>query len=185
MIFLIKIIYTTVANMVSGKKHLPVLAAAEVIDRVIKKMDSNEILINVYSDLSKAFDTLDHNFLLHKLDYYGGTWLALLKSYLFERKQFVKFNGVKSSIVNITTGDPQGSILGPLLFIIYTNDLSNACDILVGPDGSFASTGACNLEVPGSNPVRAGYLSSWLCIYNALNCSKAWSVKCCLRYCAL
>ena len=82
-------------------------------------------------DLSKAFDTLDHNILLHKLRHYGirGTCLALLKSYLSERKQFVEFNGVKFSLANITTGVPQGSILGPLLFIIYTNDISNACDI--------------------------------------------------------
>ena len=113
------------------EKHSTGLAAAEVIDRVIKKMDSNTIPINVYLDLSKAFDTLDHNILLHKLRHYGirGTCLALLKSYLSERKQFVEFNGVKSSQANITTGVPQGSILGPLLFIIYTNDISNACDI--------------------------------------------------------
>ena len=70
------------------KKHLTELAAAEVIDRVILKMDRNEIPINVYLDLSKAFDTLDHNNLLHKLHHYGirGTCLALLKSYLSERK---------------------------------------------------------------------------------------------------
>ena len=48
--------------------------------------------------------------------------------------------------------------------------------VQAGPDGSFVSTGACNLEVPGSNPGRAGYLSSWLCIYSASNCPKAWSV---------
>ena len=76
------------------------LAAAEVIDRVIEKMDSNNIPINVYLDLSKAFDTLDHTILLHKVSHYGirGTCLALLKSYLSERKQFVEFNGVKSSL---------------------------------------------------------------------------------------
>ena len=94
-------------------------------------MDSNEIPINVYLDLSKTFDTLDYNISLHKLRHYGirGTCLALLKSYLSERKQFVEFKGVKSSLANITTGVPRGSILGPLLFIIYTNDISNACDI--------------------------------------------------------
>ena len=70
------------------KKHSTELAAAEVIDRVILKMDHNEIPINVYLDLSKAFDTLDHKNLLHKLHHYGirGTCVALLKSYLSERK---------------------------------------------------------------------------------------------------
>ena len=66
------------------EKHSTEIAAAEVIDRVIEKMDSNEIPINVYLDLSKAFDTLDHNILLHKLRHcrIRGTCLALLKSYL-------------------------------------------------------------------------------------------------------
>ena len=53
-----------------------------------------------------------------------------------------------------------------------------------GPDGSFVSTGACNLRVPGSNPGLNGYLSSWMCIYSATNCSKAWGVHCFLWYCA-
>ena len=54
-----------------------------------------------------------------------------------------------------------------------------------GPDGSFVSTRACNLRVPGANPGRDGYLSSRLCINSALNCSKAWSVQYCLWHCAL
>ena len=57
--------------------------------------------------------------------------------------------------------------------------------IWAGPDGSFVSTGTCNLEEPGSNPGRDGYLSSWLCICSAPNCSKAWGVQGCLWYCAL
>ena len=52
--------------------------------------------------------------------------------------------------------------------------------LVAGPDGSFVSTGACNLEVPSSNPGRAWYLSSWLCIYSAPNCLKTWNVQCCL-----
>ena len=94
------------------EKHSTELAAAEVIDRVIKKMDSNEIPINVYL----AFDTLNHNILLHKLRHYGirGNCLALLKSYLSKRKQFVEFNGVKSSLENIT--NPR---LNPRPFVIH------------------------------------------------------------------
>ena len=50
--------------------------------------------------------------------------------------------------------------------------------VVAGPDGSFVSTGACNLGVPGSNPGRNGYLSLWLCIYSAPNCSNEWSIQC-------
>ena len=62
---------------------------------------------------------------------------------------------------------------------------SEALDGQAGPDGLFVSTGACNLGVPGLNPGRDVYLSSMLYIYSAPNCSKAWSVQCCLWYCAL
>ena len=61
-----------------------------------------------------------------------------------------------------------GNTMAPFLIFL-------ALEITAGPDGSFVSTGAYNLEVPGSNPGRG--LSSWLCIYSALNCSKAWSVQ--------
>ena len=75
-------------------------------------------------DLSKAFDTPDHQILLHKLKYYGfeDTTLNLTKNCLTERKQYVEINNIKSGLSGIKTGVPQGSILGPLLFIIYIND---------------------------------------------------------------
>ena len=63
----------------------------------------------------------------------------------------------------------------------YTCFTSNIADA----DGSSVSTRVCNLEVPDSNPDRAGYLSSWFCVYSAPNCSQAWRVQCCLWYCAL
>ena len=84
-------------------------------------MDNNEIPFNIYLDLSKAFDTLDHNILLDKLHYYGvrNTPLDLFKNYLTNRKQYVEIDSVKSKMGEIQTGVPQESILGPLLFIIY------------------------------------------------------------------
>ena len=94
-------------------------------------MDTKEVPINIFLDLSEAFDTIDHTILLAKLRYYGihDTALLILKSYLNNRKQYVEFEDTKSEILPITVGVPQGSILGPLLFIIYINDFSEASSI--------------------------------------------------------
>ena len=107
-------------------------AALELIDRVITEIDKGEIPFNIYIDLSKAFDTLDHAILMDKLYYYGvqGTSLDLLRNYLVKRKQYVQIGEVKSDITYLSTGVPQGSILGPLLFIIYINDIAKCSNLL-------------------------------------------------------
>ena len=83
-------------------------------------MDSNEIAIDIFLELSKAFDTVDHTILLHKLNYYGleDSTGKLFESYLKNRKQYTEIDESKSEILTLTIGVPQGSILGPLLFII-------------------------------------------------------------------
>ncbi len=97
-------------------------APSELIDRVIiVEMDKKHTPINICLDLSKAFDTLDHTLLLEKLKHYGfaGVAYKLMKSYITNRKQYVEIDGTKSKLLNISTGVPQSSILGPLLFILY------------------------------------------------------------------
>ena len=107
------------------------LAALELLDLIISKMDNNDVPLNIYLDLSKAFDTLNHEILLYKLNYYGirRNSLALMESYLQNRQQYVTYKEVNSQSKTITTGVPQGSILGPLLFLIYMNDIaySSSC----------------------------------------------------------
>ena len=96
-------------------------------ENITKALENGNVVCGIYLDLKKAFDTVDHAILLEKLKRYGFTNspLNLIKSYLSNRKQCVEFDGVRSELKQVNIGVPQGSILGPLLFLVYVNDFPN------------------------------------------------------------
>ena len=132
--------------------HSTELASLEIVDIITQDLDQGKLPLGVFLDLSKAFDTLDHSILLNKLNYYGvkGCALAWFQSYLTNRVQYVEYDNTQSSMLPITTGVPQGSILGPLLFIIYMNDIHEASNkfhaILFADDSNLTST-LCSFNV--------------------------------------
>lgn len=123
----------------------------------------------VFLDLSKAFDTIDHHILLDKLSYYGirGKALEWFRSYLSDRSQYVNYTNVKSESLDIVCGVPQGSILGPLLFIIYTNDLpfvlSNSKCILFADDTTLYTSAEGMSELRQLMESDLNILSDWFC----------------------
>ena len=102
------------------ENHSTEFASLEPIDRILLAMDKGEIPFSIFLDLSKAFDTFDQQILIFKLRYYGVEDIALklFHSYLSNRKQYIQLEDVVSKVSPLSTGVPQDSILGPLLFLV-------------------------------------------------------------------
>ena len=100
--------------------HSTAMAVLDMVEKVRGAWDLGNAAIGVLIDLKKAFDTVDHGILLAKLEHYGvrGRALQLLESYLADRSQYVQYDGFESERGPLSCGVPQGSVLGPLFFLI-------------------------------------------------------------------
>ena len=115
------------------KNQSTALALIDQYDNKISTaFDRGEFSVGIFLNLSKVFDTVNHVILFDKLEHYGIRGLALdrLRSYVLNRKQYVEYNGHRSLRNEISCGVPLGSILGPLFFLLYINDINNVSNLL-------------------------------------------------------
>lgn len=148
-------------------------ATLKLVHNLIDLSSEGKCAACVFLDFSAAFDTIDRKLLIDKLNKYGirGPALGLLQSYLTNRKQYVCNNDCKSDLVDCNLGVPQGSVLGPLFFIIYTNDINylllNTMLILFADDTTLLIPSTCPKLLSVAANFLLGRIQDW-CNYNRL-----------------
>ena len=112
-------------------QHSASMALIDIYDKISDAIEKKKDIMGLFIDLQKAFDTIDHNILIKKLYHYGirGVPLKWFESYLTNRQQFVVLNDITSEYKSITCGVPQRSVLGPLLFLLYINNIVNSSEL--------------------------------------------------------
>ena len=151
----------------------------QITEEIKSSIENGKHGCGIFIDLRKAFDTVNHQILLSKLEHYGVRCNALnwFRSYLYDRKQYVCINGSSSALKTINCGVPQGSVLGPLLFLIYINDLpgiSNILSFFLFADDTNIYYESDNLtELESTVNVELKKLDTWLCVNRlSLNITK-------------
>ena len=147
--------------------HSTNLAIIELIEEITSAIDNSMSTVGVFIDLKKAFDTIDHGILLKKLEHYGIRGIAnqWVSNYLTERFQYVQYNNISSDYMSIKCGVPQGSILGPTLFLLYINDICRISTvnkmILFADDTNLFYSGNDLLNVCNTMSSELGKLNKW------------------------
>ena len=152
------------------KKHSTIHPLIHLLNFISESSNkpSKDFTLSIFLDLSKAFDTVNHDILLNKMDKYGirGNCNLLFKSYLQNRLQYCEINNVKSTLDNITCGVPQGSILGPVLFLIYINDLHQCTNLNLlsfADDTTLFLSGNSPKNVTENLNKELEKINDWLC----------------------
>lgn len=149
------------------KKHSTYMPIAHMYEEITKQMEMKEVTCTIYLDLKKAFDTVSFEILLRKLSFIGvrGNLFEIIKSYLSSRCQITKVNNMYSKKRDVVVGVPQGSILGPLLFIIYINDIVRVTETakfyLFADDTAVMFTAKNTCELQAKANVIMPALSEW------------------------